>query len=74
MEPGVRGQQNHWRISGRPARDNTLVLAGGFVSPGARTGPEGNARFDGRLSGDRYILDGHLGPRACSLTMARAGR
>jgi class 3 adenylate cyclase len=74
VEPGVRGQQSYWRISGRPARDNSLVLSGTFVSPGARSGPEGNARFDGRLSGDRYLLDGHLGPRNCSLTIARSGR
>lgn len=49
------------RLSGRPARDNSLQLA------------DSSSRFNGRLVGDRYVLNGNLGPRPCSLTLARAG-
>ena len=48
------------RLTGRPARNNSLLLA------------DSSSRFEGRLVGDRYVLDGKLGPRPCSLTLARA--
>ena len=75
VEPGVRGQPGYWHVSGRPASDGSLVLTGMFMSrTSAPLATEGQARFNGRLVGDRFVLDGRFGPRGCSLTMARAGR
>ena len=75
VEPGVRGQPGYWHVSGHPAGDGNLVLTGAYISrTNTYMGQEGRARFDGRLIGDRFMLDGRFGPRNCSLTMARAGR
>jgi class 3 adenylate cyclase len=61
---------DYWYLTGRPERGGSLALTGTYGSRDVRS--EVNARFDGRLSGDRYVLDGHLGPRSCSLVLARA--
>jgi class 3 adenylate cyclase len=75
VEPGVRGQAGYWHVSGSPAGDGSLVLTGMYIPrTKARVSQEGRARFDGRLIGDHFVLDGRFGRRNCSLTMARAGR
>jgi class 3 adenylate cyclase len=74
IERGGRGQPGYWHISGNPANDGTLVLAGVGISRNQKhVGRQVQARFEGRLIDDRFVLKGSFGGRACTLTLARAG-
>jgi class 3 adenylate cyclase len=69
VEIPLRGQRDYWRLSGRPTRDDALVLRGNLMSS---AGPRDSARLDGRRMGDRFVLDGKLGSRSCSVTISGA--
>jgi class 3 adenylate cyclase len=74
IERGGRGQPGYWHITGKPADDGTLVLAGIGISRNQKhAGRQVQARFEGRLAEDRFVLQGNFGGRACTLTLARAG-
>jgi hypothetical protein len=74
IERGGRGQPGYWHITGKPAADGTLVLAGTGISRNQKhAGRQVQARFEGRLTEDRFVLQGNFGGRACTLTLARAG-
>ena len=71
---GQSGQPGYMTVRGKPGDDGGLVLAGRFISGAERfRGKEGPAYFEGRYDGGRFVLKGHIGRRACSLVLARAG-
>lgn len=74
LERGGRGQPGYWRITGKPTDDGVLVLTGiGLSRNQKHMGRQVQARFEGRLTGDRFVLQGSFGGRACTLTLARTG-
>ena len=73
VERGKAGEPGHFVVSGRPEPGGRLMLSGRIVSIVAATrGRELPARFAGRLDGDRYVLEGRIGRRACTLSFPRA--
>lgn len=71
---GQPGQPGYMTVRGRPSDDGNLVLAGKIVSGAARyRGQEGPAYFEGQFDGERFVLKGRIGRRACTLVLARAG-
>jgi len=71
---GQPGQPGYIIVRGKPGEDGSLVLAGKVISKTERhLGKEVPAYFDGRYDGERFVLKGHIGRRACALVLARAG-
>jgi len=69
---GQAGQPGYMAVRGKPSGDGSLVLAGKFISGAERfRGKEGPAYFEGRYDGERFVLKGQIGRRACSLILAR---
>jgi hypothetical protein len=74
LEHGTLGLPFYNRVTGRPAADGSLVLTGTGISGAQGTaGRQISARFEGRLDAGRGILQGKVGGRECTLTLARAG-
>jgi len=66
------GMGGHFRIQGTPASDGSLLLTGVVIAPqGRRKGEELPVRLEGRLDAGRYVTNGYLGGRACSLEIAK---
>jgi hypothetical protein len=71
----VSGEPGSWGVRGAPAADGTLKLVGSGISGQERSrGKPYEASFEGRFEGDHYRASGRLGARACTLSIARAGR
>jgi class 3 adenylate cyclase len=71
---GQPGQPGYMTVRGKPGDDGSLVLAGKIIAGAERfLGQEGPAYFEGRFDGERFVLKGRLGRRACTLVLARAG-
>jgi len=74
VERGVPGQPGYDNASGRVAADGTLVMTGNGVSPlAAAYGRRYDIRFEGRWTGDRFVLNGPYGGRTCDVEIARPG-
>ncbi|NDP44014.1 MAG: hypothetical protein GZ089_15070, partial [Aromatoleum sp.] len=74
VERGVPGQPGYDIASGRPAADGTLVMTGNGISPlPFAYGRRYDIRFDGRWTGDRFVLQGAFGARTCEVEIARPG-
>jgi class 3 adenylate cyclase len=72
VERGVPGEPGYDFASGRPAADGTLVMIGNGVSPlPFAYGRRYETRFEGRWTGDRFVLHGMLGERTCKVEIAR---
>jgi hypothetical protein len=72
IERGTPGQPGYNQARGKPGDDGSLVLTGNGVSDTKRTlGNTYNVFFQGRFDGDRFVLKGTLGQRACTLVLAR---
>ena len=69
---GVSGQPGYNQARGRPAGDGSLVLSGTAIAVSARnSGKPIPVFFQGRLEGERFVLKGSIGDRACTLVLAR---
>jgi class 3 adenylate cyclase len=68
---GVPGEPGYNVASGRPAADGTLVMTGNGFS--VQNGQPFEIRFDGRRTGDRFMLQGAFGGRTCEVEIARPG-
>ncbi len=69
---GAAGQPGFNLGRGRPADDGSLVLTGtGIASSQRARGQSYPVFFEGRLDGDRFVMKGRLGQRACTLVLAR---
>jgi len=69
---GQPGEPGYMTLRGKPASDGSLILAGNAISGAARfRGKETPAYFEGRYDGERFVLKGHVGRRACTLVLAR---
>ena len=74
IERGVPGEPGYNVASGRPAPDGTLVMTGSGVSPlQFAYGKRFDIRFEGRWTGDRFVLRGPFGERSCEVDIARPG-
>ena len=74
VERGVPGQPGYDIASGRPAADGTLVMTGNGISPlPSAYGRRYDIRFEGRWTGDRFVLQGAFGARTCDVEIARPG-
>jgi class 3 adenylate cyclase len=74
VERGVAGEPGYDIASGRPAADGTLVMTGNGVSPlPSAYGRRYDIRFEGRWTGDRFVLRGAFGARTCEVEIARPG-
>jgi len=74
VERGVPGKPGYDIASGRPAADGTLVMTGNGVSPlPSAYGRRYEIRFEGRWTGDRFLLRGAFGARACEVEITRPG-
>lgn len=71
VERGFPGQPGHNVASGRPAADGTLVMTGNGLA--GDTGRPFEIRFDGRRTGDRFLLQGAFGGRTCEVELVRPG-
>jgi len=72
IERGTPGQPGYNQARGKAGDDGSLVLSGNGVSDSKRTiGNTFNVFFQGRFDGDRFVLKGSLGQRACTLVIAR---
>jgi len=73
VERGKPGQPGHNLVRGRPSGDGNLVLSGTGINSAQRLrGKPYAVFFEGRLDGDRFVMKGRLGERACTLVLARA--
>lgn len=69
---GVAGQPGYNEARGRPAEDGGLVLSGSGIAVTKRNaGKSLPVFFEGRLEGERFVLKGSIGDRACTLVLAR---
>ena len=69
---GTAGQPGSNLGRGRPADDGSLVLTGTGIASSQRVrGQPYPVFFEGRLDGDRFVMKGRLGQRACTLVLAR---
>lgn len=74
VERGVPGEPGYALASGRPAADGTLVMTGNGISPlSFARGRRFDIRFEGRWTGDRFVLRGPFGERTCDVEIARPG-
>jgi hypothetical protein len=74
VNTGQAGEPGYVTVRGKPGDDGSLVLVGKVISGAARyRGKEVPAYFEGRYDGERFVLKGHLGRRACTLVLAHAG-
>jgi serine/threonine-protein kinase len=72
IERGTPGQPGYNQARGKPGDDGSLVLSGNGVSDTKRAlGNTYSVFFQGRFDGDRFVLKGSLGQRACTLVIAR---
>lgn len=72
IERGVAGQPGYNITRGRPATDGTLVMTGTGISPlSFAYGRPYDTHFDGRWTGDRFVLRGRYGERNCQVEVAR---
>ena len=68
VERGDPGKPGYIRVSGRPAADGHLVLAGSFFTTLPRLKfKEFPMRFEGGFSNGIYTLQGRMGTRACTV-------
>jgi len=74
VERGVRDQPGSFALRGTPEVNGRLQLLGSGVSglPNYRGKPY-TANIAGKLEGDRYEGTGHLGRRACTISIVRTG-
>src|SRR6266545_3835940 len=72
VERGAAGQPGHNLGRGRPGDDGGLVLSGTGINSAQRLrGKPYPVFFEGRFDGDRFVMKGRLGERACTLVLAR---
>jgi serine/threonine-protein kinase len=72
VERGVASRPGYHGARGRPSEDGGLVLSGiGIANAQRFLGKPYPVFFEGRLNGDRFVLKGRLGERACTLVLAR---
>jgi len=72
VERGTAGQPGHNLGRGRPGDDGGLVLSGTGINSAQRLrGRPYPVFFEGRFDGDRFVMKGRLGERACTLVLAR---
>ncbi len=72
VEAGKPGQPGHNLVRGRPSEDGSLVLSGTGIDSAQRLrGRSYPVLFEGRFDGDRFVMKGKLGQRACTLVLAR---
>ena len=72
LERGAAGQPGHNLGRGRPGDDGGLVLSGTGINSAQRLrGKPYPVFFEGRFDGDRFVMKGRLGERACTLVLAR---
>jgi len=72
VERGTAGQPGHNLGRGRPGDDGGLVLSGTGINSAQRLrGKPYPVFFEGRFDGDRFVMKGRLGERACTLVLAR---
>ncbi len=72
VEGGKPGQPGHNLVRGRPSDDGNLVLSGTGINSAQRfRGKPYPVFFEGRFDGDRFVMKGRLGERACTLVLAR---
>jgi hypothetical protein len=73
-ERGVPGEPGFNAARGRVAADGTLVMIGNGISPGQTSyGRRFDIRYEGRWTGDRFVLHGAFGARSCEVEIALAG-
>ena len=72
VERGAAGQPGHNLGRGRPGDGGNLVLSGTGINSAQRLrGKPYPVLFEGRFDGDRFVMKGRLGERACTLVLAR---
>ncbi|HEX4798483.1 MAG TPA: serine/threonine-protein kinase [Burkholderiales bacterium] len=72
VERGTASRPGHNLVRGKPGDDGNLVLSGTGINSAQRLrGKPYPAFFEGRLDGDRFVMKGRLGQRACTLVLAR---
>jgi len=72
VERGTVGQPGYHAARGRPSEDGSLILTGTGISSAQRIrGQSFPVFFEGRFDGDRFVMKGRLGTRACTLVLAR---
>ncbi|HZT62991.1 MAG TPA: hypothetical protein VFA36_07620, partial [Burkholderiales bacterium] len=72
FERGTPGQPGYNQARGKPGDDGSLVLSGNGVSDTKRTlGGTFTVFFQGRYDGERFVLKGTQGSRACTLVLTR---
>jgi len=73
LERGRSGEPGFLHAEGRLSDEGVLVMTGNGIArhPSAR-GRAFPAFFEGRREGNRFIMQGTLGPRPCTLVIARA--
>lgn len=73
LERGRSGEPGYLHAEGRPNAEGVLVMTGnGIAGQPAARGRTYPAFFEGRREGNRFIMHGTLGPRSCTLVIARA--
>jgi class 3 adenylate cyclase len=76
LQHGQSGAPGSFQVSGSPAPDGRLQLAGdGQTTVSGRrqkTGQPYKATFDGKFRGERYEGAGQLGAQECAMTISRA--
>jgi len=72
VERGTPGQPGYNQARGKPGDDGSLVLSGNGVSDTRRTlGNTYIVFMQGRFDGERFVLNGTLGQRSCTLVLSR---
>ena len=69
VERGVAGEPGYNMARGKPGEDGSLILTGTGIAQ-RKDRPHG-VLFEGRLEGERFVLKGYQGSRACTLVLAR---
>jgi serine/threonine-protein kinase len=69
---GAAGQPGYNQARGKAGEDGSLVLSGSGIAISKRnSGRPIPVFFEGRLDGERFVLKGSIGDRACTLVIAR---
>lgn len=72
IERGIPGEPGFNTARGRVVADGTLVMIGNGISPGQTSyGRRFDIRYEGRWTGDRFVLRGMFGARTCAVEIAR---